>query len=134
MSDINRVILVGRLTRDPEMKATNRGTYVSRLCLASSRYIYNKESGEGRDETGFFDCIAFGRVAETIGKYLTKGSRIAVDGSLRWSSWENKEGKRSSKVEISIDSFQFLDTKNGSDGQEQPSPDLGPVYDEEIPY
>ena len=114
--DLNRVILVGRLTRDPEMKATNKGSFVCRISLASNRYIYNKESGEGRDEAGFFDCIAFGRTAETVSKYLKKGSRIGVDGSLRWSSWENQEGKKNSKVEIMIESFQFLDTKGARDG------------------
>lgn len=112
--DINRVVLVGRLTRDPEMKATNRGGYICRISLASNRYIYNRETGEGREEAGFFDCISFGRTAETIAKYLKKGSRIGVEGTLRWSSWENQEGKKNSKVDILIESFQFLDSKTKS--------------------
>lgn len=126
MSDINRVVLVGRLTRDPETKATTNGKVFTRISLASNRYIYNKDTGEGKDEAGFFECVAFGRAAETIGKHLRKGSKIGVDGSLRWSSWENKDGKKASKVEIMIDSFQFMDSKPST---ESPMPD-----DEDIPY
>lgn len=134
MSDINRIVIVGRLTRDPEVKSTNKGTYISRFTIASNRYVYNKETGEGRNETGFFDCVAFGRTAETIGKYLTKGSRIALDGSLRWSSWETGDGKKNSKVEISADSFQFLDIKSNTESTQQDT--TTPAYsgdDEDIP-
>jgi single-strand DNA-binding protein len=110
-SDINCVILIGRLTRDPELKTTNSGTYFCRFSLASNRSIYNKNTNESRDEVGFFDCIAWGRSAETIHKYLGKGRRICVEGALRWSSWENSEGKKQSKVEVQLETFQFLDTK-----------------------
>ena len=109
-SDINRVILIGRLTRSPELKTTNNGQSFCRFSLASNRSIYNKQTQESRDEVGFFDCIAWGKQGETIHKYLEKGRRICVEGSLRWSSWE-ADGKKQSKVEIQVEQFQFLDSK-----------------------
>ena len=111
-NDINRVILVGRLTRDPELKSTNSGSYFCKFSLASNRTIYKKDA-DPVDEVGFFDCVAWGKLAEVISKYVQKGRRVAVDGSLRWSSWENSEGKKQSKVDIFVENFQFLDPKGG---------------------
>lgn len=117
-NDINRVILIGRLTRDPELKSTNGGNYFCRFSLASNRNIYNRQTQESRDEVGYFECVAWGKAAETIHKYLQKGRRICVEGNLRWSSWESAEGKKQSKVEINVEGFQFLDKGEGS-GQDQ---------------
>lgn len=123
-NDINRVILIGRLTRDPELKATNAGKHFCRFSLASNRQIYNRDTQEKRDEVGFFDCVAWGTAAETIHKYLAKGRKICVEGNLRWSSWE-ADGKKQSKVEINVEGFQFLDAKqDGQSGQPQ-TPDPG---------
>jgi len=144
-SDINRVILIGRLTRDPELKSTNTGNYFCRFSLASNRNIYNRQTGESRDEVGFFDCVAWGKSAETIHKYLQKGRRICVEGNLRWSSWEGTDGKKSSKVEINVEGFQFLDAKQGEGGAREPGPseggarnaaafDSGAMSDDDIPF
>ncbi|MDH4261882.1 MAG: single-stranded DNA-binding protein [Spirochaetia bacterium] len=113
-NDINRVILVGRLTRDPELKSTNSGSYLCRFTLASNRTIFQKD-GENKEEVGFFDCVAWGKLAEIISKYSQKGRRVGIDGSLRFSSWENTEGKRQSKVEVFVENFQFLDAKNANE-------------------
>lgn len=115
-SDINRVILIGRLTRDPELKSTNNGTYFCRFSLASNHSI-KKSDGSYEDKAGFFDCIAWGKSAEVLNKYTEKGKRICVEGNLRWSSWENNEGKKQSKVEINVEGFQFLEPRNSGDGQ-----------------
>ncbi len=112
-NDINRVILVGRLTRDPELRSTNTGKYLCRFSLASNRTIFQKDA-ENREEVGFFDCVAWGKLAEVISKYAQKGRRVAVDGSLRFSTWENQEGKKQSKVEIYAENFQFLDSKGSA--------------------
>lgn len=109
-NDINRVILVGRLTRDPELKSTNSGSYFCRFTLASNRSIYRKDQ-DPKEEVGFFDCVAWGKQAEIISKYVQKGRRVGIDGSLRFSSWENTEGKKQSKIEIFVENFQFLDPK-----------------------
>ncbi len=111
-NDLNRVLLIGRLTRDPELKSTSSGAYFCKFSIASNRSYYKKETGETRDEVGFFDCIAWNKLAEILGKYLQKGKRVAIDGNLRWSQWENQEGKKQSKVEIYVDTFQFLDNKS----------------------
>ena len=99
--DINRVVIVGRLTRESELKQTTSGKSLCKFSIAVSGY---------KDEVGFFDCIAWGTTAETIAKYVQKGKRIGIDGSLKFSSWVT-DNKRQSKVEINVDTFQFLDSK-----------------------
>lgn len=145
MSDINRVVLVGRLTRDPEMRSTNSGSYFCRFTLASNRFVAKKDA-ESKQEVGFFDCVAWGRSAETLNKYARKGNRIAIDGSLRFSSWTNNEGKKNSKVEIFVENFQFLESKGQgqSDTGSKSEPEYEdvsgwptgsePMSDEEIPF
>jgi len=116
-NDLNRVILVGRLTRDPELKATSNGSYFCRFSLASNR-SYTK-NGEQVENVGFFECVAWGKLAEIISKYVKKGRRIGIDGTLRFSRWEGQDGQNRSKVEIYVDNFQFLDAKGVSDGESQ---------------
>lgn len=118
-SDINRIILVGRATRDAESKQTNSGLTVCKFSLASNKSIYSKQSGESRDEVGYYDCVAFGKLGEVLGQYLKKGKRICVDGSLRWSSWEGTDGKKQSKTEINVETFQFLDAKPQGEQQSE---------------
>lgn len=122
MSDVNRVVLIGRLTRDIEIKTTNSGAMIGKFSLASNR---KEKSGDTwTEKPGFFDCVAFGKSAETLQKYTKKGSKLCVDGSLRWSSWEGSDGKKASKVEIAVESFQFLDAKpsDAQTGQTGQSP------------
>lgn len=116
-NDINKVILVGRLTRDPELKSTPGGSQLCRFTMASNRTVFVKD-GENKEEAGFFDCIAWGKLAEVVSKYAQKGRRVGVDGSLRFSSWDNAEGKRRSKVEIYVENFQFMDVNNNSAGSD----------------
>lgn len=134
-SDINRVILIGRLTRSPELKTTNNGGTFCRFSLASNRSIYNRQTGESRDEVGFFDCFAWGKGGESIHKYLAKGRRICVEGNLRWSSWEGTDGKKASKVEINVEGFQFLDPKQGDSKPESGAAafDSGAMSDDDLP-
>lgn len=132
-NDINRVILIGRLTRDIELKNTNNGGQFARISIASNRSIYNKSSGESKEEVGFFDCVAFGKQAETMAKYLQKGRRVCIEGTLRWSSWES-DGKKQSKVEIAVDQFQFLDAKSGEAVVSPQSEPSGITSDDDIPF
>jgi len=144
-NDINRVVLVGRLTRDPELRSTNTGSYFCRFTLASNRTIFQKD-GANREEAGFFDCVAWGKLAEVISKYTQKGRRVAVDGSLRFSSWDGNDGKKQSKVEIYVENFQFLDSKGGANdnftGNEEPASTNSPggvhemsePFNDDIPF
>ena len=144
-SDLNRVILIGRLTRDPEIKSTSSGNYFCKFTIANNRSYYKKE-GTLQEETGFYDCVAWGKLAEVISKYTHKGKRIAVEGSLRFSTWEGQDGKKQSKVEISVENMQFLDAKSSDstsshapaestkEKEEDPFANANPISDDDIPF
>jgi single-strand DNA-binding protein len=107
--DINRVTLVGRLTRDPEIQHLPSGTAVLRLGLAVNGRQQDS-GGNWADKPNFFDVKVFGNQAEMLSQHLAKGRRIGVDGRLDWSSWE-QDGAKRSKVEVIAQSVQFLDSR-----------------------
>jgi len=135
MSDVNKVIIIGRLTRDIEIKTTNNGGFVGKFSLASNR---KEKSGDTwTEKPGFFDCVVFGKSAEILKQYTRKGSKLCVEGSLRWSSWEGSDGKKQSKTEIHVEGFQFLDAKpQGEQGEPQGAAhfDTGGMDDSDIPF
>lgn len=115
MNDLNKVILIGRLTRDAELKYTNGGMPVSRFSIAVNR---RKKTGETwADEANFFDVVLLGKSGEAINQYLTKGKQIGVEGELHQNRWE-QDGQQRSKVEIVASNVQLL----GGSGQRGPSP------------
>jgi len=120
-NDMNIVVLMGRLTRDPELKSTPSGSYLCSFTLASNRTIYQKD-GENKDEVGFYNCIAWGKLAEVISKYTTKGQQVLINGSLRFSKWDNAEGKTQSKVEIYVEKFNFTGKKPEGNHSDDNSP------------
>ena len=108
MSSFNKVILMGNLTRDPEMRYTPSGTAIARIGLAVNRKWYN-EARELQEEVTFIDVDAFGKRAETIGQYFKKGNPILVEGRLRLDQWEDKQtGQKRSRLGVILESFQFL--------------------------
>jgi single-strand DNA-binding protein len=120
-NDINHVVLVGRLTRDAELRYANSGTAICRFSIANN---YSKKQGDTwAEETNYFDCTMFGRRAEAVHKYLTKGTPVAVDGSLRFSKWE-ADGQTRSKVEVHVNEFQFMGG-NRDGGSRPPDSDRG---------
>src|SRR5438045_2398404 len=112
--DINRVTLVGRLTRDPELQALPSGTAVLRLGLAVNGRQQDS-GGNWVDKPNFFDVKVFGNQAEMLSQHLAKGRRVGVDGRLDWSSWE-QDGAKRSKVEVIAQSVQFLDSRSDGEG------------------
>ena len=119
--DINTVVLVGRLTRDPELKHLPSGTAVLEMGLAVNGRRQD-EGGNWVDKPNFFDVKVFGNQAESLSRNLVKGRRIGVDGRLDWSSWEAQDGSKRSKVEVIAQSVQFLDSKfEGEGGQFVPA-------------
>jgi len=130
--DINRVIIVGRLTRDVETKSTGNGGLIAKFSIASNRS--EKRGDSWQDVPGFFDCVLFGKRADVLRQYAGKGKRLAIEGQLRWSSWEGSDGKKNSKVEIAVDQFQFLDAKQ--EGGSAASFDSGAMTEDEpdIPF
>ncbi len=123
MANLNKVLLIGRLTRDPESRSTTGGTSVVSFGLAVNRtYLRRDNSGPGAssggekvEETCFVDIKAWGRTGETIHRYMKKGRQIFIEGRLCFDTWE-KEGQRHSKLYVTAESFQFLDGGQGDGG------------------
>jgi single-strand DNA-binding protein len=113
--DINRVTLVGRLTRDPELRHLPSGVPVLQLGLAVNGR--QKDDGDNWiDKPNFFDVKVFGNQAEMLSNHLAKGRRVGVDGRLDWSSWEAQDGSKRSKVEVVANTIQFLDSRQDAEG------------------
>ncbi|OHR53647.1 single-stranded DNA-binding protein [Staphylococcus sp. HMSC061G12] len=106
---INRVVLVGRLTKDPEFRTTPSGLDVAMFTLAVNRNFKDKN---GEQQADFINCVVFRKQAENVNKYLNKGSLAGIDGRLQSRSYENKEGQRIFVTEVVCDSVQFLEPKN----------------------
>jgi single-strand DNA-binding protein len=114
-ADLNRVTLVGRLTRDPELRHTSGGQAVASIRLAVSSRARD-EGGNWSDRSNYFDVTVFGRQAETATNYLSKGRRIGVDGRLSWREWEGQDGNKRQSVEVVANDIFFLDSRGDSDG------------------
>lgn len=146
---INRVFVTGNLTRDAELRDTQGGTSYLRMGVAVNDRRKNPQTGKWEDVPNFVDCVMFGTRAEAIARYLTKGTKVAVDGSLRYSSWE-RDGQRRSKLEVAVRDVEFMSRQQQA---QQPAPQQAPaqlpyqapaapaqqapaadVYDEDIPF
>jgi len=114
MATINRVVLVGNLTRDPELRSTANGTSVCRLRVACSTSWRNRDSGERDERPNYFDVSVFGPSGEACARFLAKGRPVAVDGRLEWHEWTSAEGEQRQAVGINADSVQFLAARQGS--------------------
>ena len=140
---MNKVVLIGRLTKDPELRfAAGSGTAVCRFTVAINRQFK-------KDETDFINCVAFGKTAETISQYLRKGRQIAVTGSIRTESYDAKDGTKRYTTDVAVDSFEFIGSKDSgssdSENSTQPShnnnyeelsynDDITPVDDGDMPF
>ncbi len=122
MASFNKVILMGNLTRDPELRYTPKGTAIARVGLAVNR-VWKTETGESREEVTFVDVDAFGRQAETISQYMKKGSPILIEGRLRLHTWEDKQtNQKQSKLRVDLENFKFVGPAPNREGGEAPRP------------
>ena len=122
---INRVNISGNLTRDPELRATAGGTQVLSFGVAVNDRRRNPQTGEWEDYPNFVDCTMFGTRAEAVNRYLSKGSKVAIEGKLRYSSWE-RDGQRRSKLEVIVDEIEFMSRgQQGEAGGYAPAPSYG---------
>src|SRR3712207_6288544 len=119
-TNINRVILTGNLTRDPELRSLPSGMSVCSLRIASNTRRKDNSTGEWTDKANYFDVTIWGRQGENAAQYLSKGRPVAIDGRLEWREWEDKEGNKRQSVEIVADNIQFLGGReegmNGGNG------------------
>lgn len=119
---INRVMITGNLTRDPEVRNTQSGMAVLNLGVAVNDRRKNNQTGEWEDYVNWIECVMFGTRAESISRYLRKGSKVAIEGKLRWSQWEDKQGGKRSKIEVVVDDLEFMSRDGGDGGQRQSAP------------
>ena len=117
MANINRVVLVGNLTRDPELRHTGGGTPVCSLRIAVNSRRKDPATGEWADKPNYFDVSVFGNQAESCNQYLAKGRPVAIDGRLEWREWEAQDGTKRQAVEIVADNVQFLGGRDSSSGE-----------------
>lgn len=152
MANLNRVLLIGNLTRDPELRVTPKGSSICQFGLAVNR-TFKDAAGQQREETTFVDIEAWGRQGEVISKYCTKGRPLFVEGRLRFDSWEDKNtGQKRSRLSVVLENFQFIggrgDEPGGAPGggdsaprssspparQPAPPPAAEDNLDEDVPF
>jgi single-strand DNA-binding protein len=123
MASFNKVILMGNLTRDPELRYTPKGTAIAKIGLAVNR-VWTNEAGEKKEEVTFVDVDVFGRTAENVGQYMRKGRPILIEGRLRLDQWDDKQtGQKKSKLGVVAETVQFLGSaQGGGEGSAPPAP------------
>lgn len=149
---INRVTISGNLTRDGELRTTPGGTDVLALGVAVNDRAKNQQTGQWEDRPNFIDCVMFGNRAQSLAPYLRKGTKVAIEGKLRWSQWE-KDGAKRSKLEVVVDEIEFMSARDQAPQQQAPAPAMRPapsysqqrmagtpqpkapsLYDEDLPF
>lgn len=146
---INKVIVTGNLTRDPELRETQGGLQVLTFGVAVNDRRKNQQTQQWEDYANFVDCAMFGNRAASVARFLSKGAKVAIEGKLRWSQWQAKDGSSRSKLTVAVDEIEFLqrkeDGQHGMSGetaaayramgvassQVAPAP---PLYDDDIPF
>jgi single-strand DNA-binding protein len=146
-TDLNHVTIIGRLTRDPDLRYTQSGTAVCSFSIANNKTYVT--GGEKKEQVSYFNCVAWSKLGETITEYCKKGNRIGIEGRLQQRSWEDNNGNKRSAVEIVVESIQFLEAKKAVENNrpaaaasQQPDPEpalafsetTNPFSDEDIPF
>ncbi len=130
MAGLNKVMIIGNLGTDPEMRFTPNGNPVTSFRMATSRN-YTSPEGERKQETEWFDVVTWNRLAETCNQFLVKGKRAYVEGRLRTRNWEGQDGQKRSRIEIIANRVLFLDRQATASGMDENHHDVEP---EEIPF
>lgn len=131
MANLNKVLLIGNLTRDPELRYIPSGTAVANFGLATNR-VYTTQDGERKEEVCFVDIVTWAKTAENCANYLSKGSPIFIEGRLQYDSWETEDGQKRSRLRVVADRVQFL---GGRRADEAGAPGMDEVEaDDDIPF
>jgi len=132
MVSFNKVVLIGNLTRDPELRYAPNGTAVAKFGLAVNRRY--KQGNEVKDEVCYVDVVVFGKQAENCGQYLSKGQGAIVDGRLSQNRWEAEDGQKRSKHEVVAQSIQFMPKRSATQGGGEGSEVVAEDTSEEVPF
>lgn len=132
---INKVLITGNLTRNPELRETPSGFQVLNFGVAVNDRKKNQSTGQWEDYANFVDCTMFGNRAASVARFLAKGSKVAIEGKLRWSQWETQDGGKRSKLEVVVDELEFMSrNENGSQGQAYGHGVVAQLAMESVPY
>lgn len=136
---VNKVIIVGNLGNDPEVKYTASGSAITNITVATSESWKDKQSGEKKESTEWHKVSFFGRLAEIAGEYLRKGSKVYVEGSLRTRKWQDQQGVERYTTEIVAEEMQMLDGRSGdsqpkANGKQESAPAPNTDFDDDIPF
>ncbi|MFH2046908.1 MAG: single-stranded DNA-binding protein [Pseudomonadota bacterium] len=145
MSGLNKVMLIGRLGKDPEIRYTNAGVAIANFTIATSEDWKDKASGEKKERTEWHRIVAFGKLGEICGEYLSKGKQIYIEGRLQTRAWDDKDGNKRYTTEIVASDMQFLDRKDSGDSPRKdfnndamdrgaPGPMHNNAQDDDIPF
>ncbi len=133
--NLNKVQIIGNLTRDPELRTTTSGTNVTSFGVATSRRWKDKTSGEQKEQTEFHNIVAWGRLSDIVSQYLHKGSKVYVEGRLQTRSWEDQTGTKKYRTEIIAENLIMLDSRGTAGAKppaEKPTAPSAPPEEEEI--
>lgn len=137
MASVNKVILIGNLGRDPEVRTTPGGQPVAKFSIATSQRWKNKQNGQMEEKTDWHNIVAWGRLAELCRDYLSKGRPVYIEGRLQTRSWDDKDGKKQYTTEVVAETLQFLGGRGEGTGAARPSAmavgQSGPVGGDDIP-
>jgi single-strand DNA-binding protein len=116
MATFNKVILLGNLTRDPELRYTPQGSAVCEFALALNYVYTNKQTGQKVEEVSFIDIVAWGKTGEICAEYLKKGRQVMIEGRLKQDRWDSQDGKKMSKVRVTAENVQFVGSRPAGEG------------------
>ena len=136
MRDLNKVMIIGNIGKDPEMRFTPNGAPVTSFSVATNRVLSGGAEGERREVTDWFSVVAWNKLAEICNQFLGKGSRVYVEGRLQTRSWDGPDGQKRYRTEIVANDVQFLDRRGGSldDGTEAVADEGGDLAADDLPF
>ncbi len=134
MAGVNKVILIGNLGKDPEVKDTPSGQKVATFSVATSE-TYTDKDGQKQEKTEWHNIVVWGKIAGVVGQYLHKGSKVFLEGKIATKSWDDKEGNKRYKTEVVATQVQFLDSKqDGGQPKQQAQQSAEPVVEDDLPF
>lgn len=133
MASLNKVMLIGNLTRDPELRYTSGGSPVCNFSIAVNRY-YSDKQGDRKEETTFLRVTVWGKQGESCAQYLAKGRSVFVDGRLQSRSWETEDGQKRTSIDVVAENVQFLSGRGGGGGMGDEPMDSAPPAEDDIPF